>query len=138
MRKSIYIKRSISFLLSAAMIVTGFFSDTGRLNVQAQTELNQTMDETQNAYESSFSSDSATNSVPVLSSVQTRKTDEEEQSELYRCSVSTGHPIALKDILIASGFLSEEDTDDYLNKLKDVSFRQDGALRRRHGISGHL
>ena len=129
MKKSMAIKKSVSFLLSAAMIISGFFSDSLWMTVQAETESNNTGIEPLNAYESGFSSDSPLKNLPVLNNVQVRNTEEEEQTELYRCSIPVGHPIELKDILTACGFLEEEDAEDYLSSLKDVSFREEGALR---------
>ena len=129
MKKSIVIKKSVSFLLSAAMIITGFFNDSLWMTVQAEAGSNTAGIETSNAYESGFSSDSPLKNLPVLNNVQVRNTEDEEQTELYRCSIPVGHPIELKDILIASGFLEEEDVEDYLSSLKDVSFREEGVLR---------
>ena len=127
MKKSIAIKKSVSFLLSAAMIISGFFGDSLWMTVQAEDGSNTGGIRTSNAYESGFSSDSPLNNLPVLKNVQVRNTEEEEQSELYRCSIPVGHPIELKDILTASGFLAEEDAEAYLSSLKDVSFRGRGS-----------
>ena len=127
MRNQKYIKKGISFLLSAAMMFSGILENTAWI-VRAETESDSVFEKT-SASSGSFSDEKVTTNLPVLNNVQVRNTEDEEQTELYRCSIPVGHPIELKDILIASGFLEEEDVEDYLSSLKDVSFREEGALR---------
>ena len=106
------IKKGMSVLLSLNMLLGGMISDISLLTVRAETDKENLIDS---------ENKSVTDTVPVLSSVDTRDLSGGEQKEMYRVGIIAGEEISLRQILIESGFLRDSDVDAYLDSIESVA-----------------
>ena len=105
------IKKGTSVLLSLNMLMGGMISDSSLLTVRAET-VEENLIDSENK--------SVTDTVPVLSSTETRDLSGGEQKEMYRVGIIAGEEISLRQILIESGFLRDSDVDAYLDSIESV------------------
>ena len=120
MLSTLLIKKGIQGALSLNMLLGGMVTEPGviALNKEGIEEaVNTSAAETVPVTEMSTASDATSD----ISSLYLHDEEEKKQNEIYRCSIKTGEEISLKEILIESGCLKEEEIEDFLKPIKDVS-----------------
>ena len=122
------LKKGIQGVLSLNMLMGGMVTDPGVIapNKEGIEEaVNTSAAETVPVNEMSTASDATSD----ISSLYLHDEEEKKQNEIYRCSIKTGEEISLKDILIESGCLKEEEIEDFLKTIKDVSVSDEEVLK---------